>query len=659
MEEQRVKANLKLSKKYFPSGKRQKIDTVANTGHFGKRNEVLMDAFRAWSMLDEWRRIASRNERYTFGDQWSDRVPDPEGSGYITEKELIRRQGNQALINNRIRSTVRTVLGVFSSTRTEPICIARTRQGQRKGEMMSATLQYVYQNNKLNELDRRNLEYMLLTGAAVFRSSYGWRMGKNDVWTDIVNYNDFFFDNHMKDPRHWDCHMVGQIWDLGIYDVIAQFADGSKEKGERLREIYSHCDRDNTISYIENLTRDVQRHKNFFVPDDETRCRVIEIWKRESKERLRVHDTLTGELYKTETEELAELKAENERRTAEQRSMGVTSEDMKLLEWEWFIDNYWYFYFLSPQGDVLHEGESPYWHESHPYSFKIYPFYNSRVYPFVSDFIDQQRHINRTIMLQDFLVRASAKGVLMFPEELLTDDMTKEDVCEEWVKYNGVIFYKAKAGVQLPQQIIASSTHLGLMDMLSIQLRLFEDISGVQGALQGQAPQSGTPASLYMQETQNSATSLTDLFESNRSVREERDYKNLKLIQQYYTEPRYINVSNSNNPNTGVEYKPDEVRNAEFNLSISESTATPAYRMVMNDLLMQFFNMGQITLKEVLEAGSFPFADKLLQMINSRQEAAQETASLDIPADIQQQIQQGTQPEVLDMLNATNTTPNP
>ena len=29
----------------------------------------------------------------------------------------------------------------------------------------------------------------------------------------------------MKDPRHWDCHMVGEIHDLGLYDVMAQFSE--------------------------------------------------------------------------------------------------------------------------------------------------------------------------------------------------------------------------------------------------------------------------------------------------------------------------------------------------------------------------------------------------------------------------------------------------
>lgn len=115
MEEKQIKANLKLSSKYF-KGKRkktEKIDTINNTNYSKKRNDILMDAFRAWSNGDQWRRLASRNEQYVFGNQWGDRVKDPDGCGYITEETLIRRQGNQPLKNNRLRGVVRSVLRVF------------------------------------------------------------------------------------------------------------------------------------------------------------------------------------------------------------------------------------------------------------------------------------------------------------------------------------------------------------------------------------------------------------------------------------------------------------------------------------------------------------------------------------------------------------------
>lgn len=158
-----------------------------------------------------------------------------------------------------------------------------------------------------------------------------------------------------------------------------------------------------------------------------------------------------------------------------------------------------------------------------------------------------------------------------------------------------------------------------------------------------------------MQQTQNSTTSLTDLFESYREVREDRDMKNLKLIQQSYTEPKYININSSGRINEAL-YDPEQVRNTEFDLSISESTAAPAYRMVMNDFLMQMFTMGQVTVEELLENGTFPFADKLLQSIQARKQeavAAQEAAINNmglqqpesesfIPEEIQAEIEQNS-----------------
>jgi hypothetical protein len=649
------KSNPRVASRFF---QKTKINTVTvSTGRDlpGKNHQVLMDAFNAWQGLENFRLTAERNKMYTFEDQWSDKVKTRKG--WITERESILNEGNIPIQNNRIRSILRSIVGVFQSSQTEPVCISRDRDEQDKGEIMSATLQYIYQLNKLWGLDSFNLQYFLVTGLAAFRSTFGWRNGKMDVWTDVVNYNHIFFDNHMTDPRHWDCHLVGQIYDCGIYELMAQFADGSKEKADRIRRIYRYCDTDMTMTYLEsNLTVDTKQHLNFFIPKDNTRCRVIEVWKKESKERLLVHDHLTGDYYKVETGEETKIFAENTKRIKEQMAAGVAPEDMKLIKHQWFIDNYWYYYYLSPTGDVLKEGETPFWHESHPYTFKVYPFFDGRVYPFVSGFIDQQRYINRLIMLQDFITRSSAKGVLAIHEDSIPDGYTIKDFTDEWAVFNGVILYKGKPGVPMPQQIVSHTTQLGVTDMLSIQLKLLEDVSGVQGALQGRQPQSGTPAALYAQQVQNSATSLTELFESYRELREERDTKNMKLIQQFYTEPRYINITGKNARPGATLYNPNVVRNAEFDLALTESTSTPAYRQGMNNFLMQLFQMGQITLSELLENGAFPFADKLLQTVNARQMEMQQgegnmaqTAGV-MPEDVKQAIGQNQNPLVRQML---------
>lgn len=306
-------ANPKLSVRLYGSRKeKKKIDTVRRLKDFDKNNDVLHEAYIAWTSLDEFREEARRNERYTFGNQWGDKIKNPNGCGYITEEEHIKNQGNVPLKNNRIRGIVRSVLGVFSNQQTEPVCVSRDRDKQTKGEMMSSTLQYSYQLNKLWELDRRNLEYFLISGAAFFKTTYSFRNNKKEVWTDIVNYNRVFFDNHMEDPRHWDCHLIGEIHDIGLYDVLQQFSDGSKEKALRLREIYNGCTKERAVSYLKNLSEDnTHKNRSFFVPDDETRCRVIEVWKKESRERYLVHDNLNGDLYKVEIEQEQELKPQD------------------------------------------------------------------------------------------------------------------------------------------------------------------------------------------------------------------------------------------------------------------------------------------------------------------------------------------------------------
>lgn len=142
-----------------------------------------------------------------------------------------------------------------------------------------------------------------------------------------------------------------------------------------------------------------------------------------------------------------------------------------------------------------------------------------------------------------------------------------------------------------------------------------------------------------MQQVQNSSITLTDLFESYREIREERDMKTLKCIQQSYNDTRYVNITGSDST---VIYDPDKVRNIEFDVSITESQSSPAYRLVMNDFLMQIYQTGQITLEELLQNGAFPFADKLLQSIRSRgQQMAQgQPGGEIIPPEIQSQIGQ-------------------
>jgi len=138
--------NEKLAKKYFP--KKAVIDTVRDAKkEYRERHDVLADAFSAWNSLEELRIKERRHERYVFGDQWGDRIV--KDGVAMTERTNILNQGNIPLQNNRIRNILKTVVGQFQNNQTEPVCIARERDDQEMGEVMSNTIQYVYQNNKM------------------------------------------------------------------------------------------------------------------------------------------------------------------------------------------------------------------------------------------------------------------------------------------------------------------------------------------------------------------------------------------------------------------------------------------------------------------------------------------------------------------------------
>lgn len=617
------------------------MDSVANAKRWGDRRafHILMEAQQYWGNMSAYRKERERNKRYTYGDQWKDKIlVDGE---YITEEEYIKSQGNVPLKNNHIRRRVNSLLGVYRSQAKEPTCVARDRDEQRLGETMSVILQCNGQINRKSELDARSFEEFLIGGLVVHRKWYGWRNDRLDCWTDYVNPNNFFIDSNMRDFRGWDVSCVGEVHDISFETLCGQFAE-SPEDYKKLADIYASSRDKAAISQTaETFGYKKLQNYDLLLTSDPTRCRVIEIWRKESKPRYRCIDYNSGDVYKIEVGDYEDMVlAVNNERIANGLAAGMEREDIPLITAEFMMDEYWYFYYLSPFGDILKEGETPYEHKSHPYVFKAYPFIDGEIHSFVGDMVDQQRYVNRLITLYDWIMRASAKGVLIFPEECLPTNMSIRDVADEWSQFNGVIAIKAKAGQPLPQQIANNSTNIGITELLNLQLRFFDDISGINGAIQGKQGFSGMSASLYSQQTQNATMTLLDILDSYSMFVMDAAYKDVKNIQQFYDRKRVFNIAGKN---AMVEYDPQHIRDVEFDLSISESTSTPAYRQLANEFLMEIWKSGQISLQQMLQSGSFPFADELLQSLQSQQEQLEQGKTPDgLSPELMAQVQQNT-----------------
>lgn len=585
---------------------------------YGKNMELLQKCQLLWENLDGFRKDRSRCMRYTYGDQWGDWIKYKGES--MTEKAYISMKGNVPLVNNVIRRLVNGALGVYVKSETEPVASARDRDEQKAGEMLTITLQSNWQINKMRLLLANMLEDYLIGGAVFDRETFDYFEGNMDVLSTVPNPNMMFFDSTMSDPRFWDLSLIGQIHDITFNELAGKFANDETDF-EFIEEKYrSQRLSGKTGSRYDDIR---ERHRdgnvNFYEPEDSSLCRVYEVWTKEMKPRYRCHDRMKGELFKIELEDLEKVKAVNDERRLLALEEGIPEEEIPYITYKYVLDNYWYYQFLTPWGDILAEGETPYAHLSHPYVMSLYPFVNGEIHSFVGDFVDQQRYINRLLTIDDFVRRTGAKGVTLVPSQLIPDNMSPEEFAEQWSSVDGLIIYKAKDGVPEPKQFYSSAVRLNTAELVSLQLQMMEDISSVHGAVQGKTPYSGTSASLYAQQAQNSTAALSALMLRFGSFVEDIAVKKIKLIQQYYNEKRVINIAGKGYAGVKV-YDPAKAKNILFDVSVKESASTPVHRMLANDMLMEFWKAGAITIEMLLENGDFPFADSLLQSLSSAKE---------------------------------------
>lgn len=414
--------------------------------------EIITQAYNAWSRCADIRNRRQRCKRYTYGDQWGDIVRDNLGKLHV-ESELIRTSGNRPVINNLIRQLVKTIIGRFRAEQTE------------NGAYTATGLRAVAESNALPEIDSRMFEEFLISGCAVQRIAADGACGRSGLCVHNVDFRKFFV-NAFSDPRGWDINLIGQLHDMTFPELASRFARGSRARAEVLRELYAgKAAPDEVGNTIGGAGADV----DFFTPHAAGQCRVAEVWTLDATGR-RKGDSLNYSFR-------------------------------------------WHCRWLTPDGTLLQEYDSPFAHGSHPYAVKFYPLTDGEVHSFVEDILDQQKGINRMLVLIDRMIASSAKGVLLFPCDQLVEGMTWADVCRRWAQADGVIPVTGR-GEHLPQQVMNNPGDTGAYQYLQLQMKLFDNISGVSESLTGHASASAQGAELYESQVRNATIALGDIFET-------------------------------------------------------------------------------------------------------------------------------------------------
>lgn len=606
--------------------------------------EWLYTAYHAYARLGSFRKMRAECKDYSYGRQYNKSIVV--NGKKMTKEAYLTEKGIPALQTNILGKIKRVVQGQFRINDTGPVCNAPDPNERQAAEGWSVLLKQNMRLNKRDELDARTFEEFLMSGLPVYKVSWGFKRGKLDVWTDYVNPNFVFFPDSL-DFSLEDVRFCGMIHSFDFQDILEKFSH-SDEDDRRLQEIYTY------IRDMDYLSSEFARDKrtfniedtDFFLPSEYGKCRVIELWTRERRRAWFCDDPLSPEPYFVPYDQKQSIEAINDQR----RELNIKKwpdgtpmtdengnpmyfiapdvyEEQNIIKYERKIEGFWYFRYISPDGHILEEGESPYWDGSesfHPFVFKPYPYIDGEFHPFISEIKPSQDYFNYYMIALDFYIKNAAKGVLMIDEESLTDSMDINDIADQYVRSNGVILYTSKKGGRQPDTKQAGSIPGGFDYIIQLSRTLMEDVSGVQAALQGkQAGQSGV---LYQSQVTQASSSIIDLIRTFNSFLNDVAYKVLKVMKHFYRGRKMISISGE-----AVPFDVETMHNVDLDVSISEDMDSPVYRALSNQMLMSMADKGQIPVRVALESGNFPNSAKILSALDKYEAQAQQQAMMQQP----------------------------
>ncbi|MGN0214021.1 MAG: hypothetical protein ACI4AH_04335 [Muribaculaceae bacterium] len=444
----------------------------------GNDLKVLQTAYKAWVNGSEMRATRNRNKAFTYGRQWDDLMQDELGNT-VSEGENMCNRGCQPITNNLIRQMIKTVIGRYRNRQTSEIC--------------DETVKKVYKSCVLDEVDSRALEEFLISGCVVQRIDVESDVFGSNLRVDNVNFNHFFMNN-MSDCRAWDDEIVGQLHDLSLADLLRKVSRGNRAHAEAVRRLYTNDVEHRTDEFTALIGTDWQSGTEFWHASG-NKWRAIEVWTLESREVLVCHCRSKAQLVVVpyDSDEARAMKADEDVAT------------------RWDIAKEWHCRWFSPMGDLLCHYCSEYRHGSHPFAIKMYPLIDGEIHSLVEDVIGQQKFVNRLITMLNHMMKTSAKGVLLFPVDSMPEGFTWRDIRKVWASADGVLPFSERDGDAKPEQIVGNANNLGAYEMINLQMKLFEYVSGVNGSLQGRHQQGTNSTALYESEVGNADIAISDL----------------------------------------------------------------------------------------------------------------------------------------------------
>lgn len=578
-----------------------------------------------WDNLADFRRRYLINSDYNRGKQLNRIVTDSNGNKR-RQIDIIRSLGKTPIVVNIIRETVKAILGQYRNAPSRSSVYTK-KEEKGVGEMLTLALQSALDLNDFRELDVQQLETFLLSGCAISRinTKFYPTQQEYDLLVDNVNPCYVFFNTDVRDIRCNDLKIIGEILECKIDDVIHTYAT-DEVSADAIRAAFEH----ETLDYVsqgKTLSAEKVKNLDFYTPSSPDLVKIYVGWTRRNRFCVYVKDPLDGtretvhDDYKQVIESIK--RANTDRFMFLTTAGGLTDEEAKksLIDYKLMSEEYWEYKVLTDKGYCLAQGESPFAHKEHPYVMLLRPLINGEVWGLVEDLIDIQDVINQNFMTMKWIVEQSAKGLLIIDKKAMIDSgYDIDDIAKKWTETGGVLALDLKPNVALPQEI-NSSGNIAVQQLLDMSLKLMEKVSGVNGAMKGERANSGTAASLYAQQTENSLTSIVNYVRNFEDYIRLRDEKALKVIIDTYDDGRFIDVFNDGVTDESRVWDSDKVKDVQFRLSIIKSNDSPLYTFAVEEQLQNLFAAQAIDVKTYLSKSKMPFAKSILDEMEAKEQA--------------------------------------
>ena len=587
--------------------------------------------------MSELRKKWKRAQDFVMGRQLEEKI---EWNGRkITIREYMELQSMPILEYDVISDKLISLVGLVRQQRATASCTAVDPNEEDYISFFNEYLRQNDNNNNRQEMDARLFYEFCVYGFIGMSTVWDRRDGREGIFNDKVDIYKLAVPPFFK-PDLSDIEIFGIGHDLTWREILAKFTDGSDGQAQQLNEIYLQTQSHYSPEQGYQATGEAQLTglEDFLHSSIQGKYRVIEVWTKESRQSLWVHDWDKSDAGFMPMDAKAELDAENESRKRANVMMDenglpildengeemyyVDPDELNLIEYEAQMETFWYRRYITPNGYLLDARESPYFVlrdgyrcSIQPYSFLAYPCLQGEVKSLIMRMENNQRTLNHYMMMINFVVANGAKGTLLVDDASVSDKVSPEENRKNYNKTNGEYHWDSSKGGEKPEVLMNKSIPAGVEFMINFAKTMAAEGSGVQGALQG--VHRNTSGKQYQLERESASTSVTDFVESFNCFKLREAKLKTYLIQEFCNEHDSVKL-------VGDDYRtyfnPETMRDMDLDVAMDLDSYSATIRDQIVDLLWQLKKDGDIDAYTMLTNGKFPGTYRIRKYLKEKME---------------------------------------